>query len=130
MSQVSDTVPLLRRMAEERAGRAAALLRRRTAEAAVSTGQRPGRLDGGYASTVAAQRSPIEVLLDDEGLDDRVTRLLDGELDRDHTRRPGDRADGRRPRHAALLRPSRGADRVPGQPDPRRHDAAAGRTDP
>jgi hypothetical protein len=88
MSQVSDTVSLLRRMGEERAGRAEALVRRRSAEAAVSTGQRPGRVDGGYASSVAAQRSPIEVLLDDEGLDDRVTRLLDGELDRDHTGDP------------------------------------------
>lgn len=88
MSQVSDTVPLLRRMAEERAGRAEAILRRRTAEAAVSTGIRQGRLDGGYASSVSAQRSPIEVLLDDEGLDDRVTRLLDGELGRDHARDP------------------------------------------
>ena len=84
MSQVSDTVPLLRRMAEERAGRAEAILRRRTAEAAVNTGVRPGRLDGGYASSVTAQRSPIEVLLDDEGLDDRVTRLLDAELGKDH----------------------------------------------
>ena len=56
MSQVSDTVPLLRRMAEERAGRAEAILRRRTAEAAVNTGIRPGRLDGGYASSVTAQR--------------------------------------------------------------------------
>ena len=36
----------------------------------------------------AAQRSPIEVLLDDEGLDDRVTGLLDGELGRDHTGDP------------------------------------------
>ena len=116
MSQVSDTVPLLRRMAEDRARRAEAILRRRTAEAAVSTGIRAGRLDDGYASSVAAQRSPIEVLLDDEGLDDRVTRLLDAELGQDHSGDPvtGLMADA----HATRRYYDRPEEQTPYRPSP------------
>ncbi|HEU4998499.1 MAG TPA: hypothetical protein VFT68_06095 [Lapillicoccus sp.] len=116
MSQVSDTIPRLRRMAEERTGRADAILRRRTAEAAASVGIRTGRLEGGYATTVQSQPSPIEVLLDDEGLDDRVTRILDAELGRDHSGDPvtGLMADA----HATRRYYDRPEEQTPYRPSP------------
>ena len=84
MAQASDALQVIRRLAQERATRADRLLQRRAAEARVSLGMRQGRLEQGYQSVVDPQPSALEVLLDDEGLDARVTALLDAELGRDH----------------------------------------------
>ncbi len=78
MAQTSDTIPLLRRLAEVRGQRAVALRDRRLREAYTSIGMRVGRLEGGYASTVTDETSALEVLLRDTDLDARVTSLLDG----------------------------------------------------
>lgn len=88
LTRVSDSLLLVRQLAEERAKRADGIVQRRAAEALASLGGRGGRLQQGYASSDQSQRSALEVLLGDERLDDRITTMLDEELGKDHTGDP------------------------------------------
>ncbi|GEL96017.1 hypothetical protein [Cellulomonas composti] len=86
LGQTSRSYGQLLELAAQHEGRRAQLLARRSSEAASTLGISKGR--EGYQTRIEPTRSAIELLLDDEGVDERTTKLLDGALGVDNSGNP------------------------------------------
>src|SRR6476661_4020574 len=120
MSQVSDTVQLLRRLGR---GHPAASDRGGRGEHRHTSGSTGRRVCVERRSAAVADRGAARRRRPRRPRHPSARRRAG----QGPQRRPRHRADVRRARQPALLRPARGADAVPAQPDPGSHHAPAGR---